>query len=302
VPSLGELIDQVISELHGYTVDQPQQGTLVGDIDAAATELALDFGQQPGAARPAGLIEIGTELLAVQSYDPNTGIALLGGAWARGQRNTVAAAHTAGSMVTVRPRYPRKQVGDVIRQVIRASCPPLFAAKDLDPITVGELVNLSYPLPAGTRRVLRVEELPDGPPELVWRHRVNQWDVRDLGAGAKELVLPWYLPPYVTVNVVIATDPGELVNDDDDFATVTGLPASCADLVVFGALARLVLAGEAARQQVSSVEQAGRNAQIPSGSSSTLSRYYQALYTQRLQGEQQGLQQTYPLQMQYRRG
>lgn len=301
MPSLGELTDQVISELHGYTTDQPQLGTLVGAVDSGATELAIDFGQQPGAARPVGLIEIGSELIAVQAFDPNTGVATLGGPWARGQRNTQAQAHLAGAMVTVRPRFPRKQVQDVIRQVVQSVCPPLFAVKDLAPIITGEEVALSYPLPAGTLRVLRVEALPEGPPDLILRQRVNQWDVRDL-AGSKELVLPWHLPPFQTVTVTYAATPGRLTADDDDFATVTGLSEGCVDLVVFGALARLVLAGEAARQQAASIEAAGRNQQIPSGSSSTLSRYYQALYQQRLQAEQQRLQQAYPLQMQYRRG
>lgn len=299
--SFGDLVDQVIATLAGYTTDQPQLGTLVGDIDAAATELAIDFGNVPGSARPHGLVEIGTELLAVQSFDPSNGVALLGGKWGRGRSGTIAAAHSAGDMVTVRPRYPRKMVGDTLNEVIAAVCPPLFAVKPLPQIVTGELVDPSYPLPADCLRVLSVDMLPEGPPNLELYHQVEQWYVRDQ-AGAKALVLPWFIPPYVTVSGTYAAVPGLLVTDSDDFATVTGLREAATDLIKIGALARLVLAGEAARQQAVSVEAAGRNQQIPSGSSSTLSRYYQALFQQRLQGEQQWIQQTYPLRLQYRRG
>lgn len=293
MPTFGELKDAVIGELHGHTTDVPMMGTLIGSITPDATELALDFGDNPGAGRPNGIVEIDDELLVVTRYDANNGVATVP-SWGRGHRGTVAAEHDEGAQVTVRPRYPRKRVGDVINQVIAASCPPLFAAEDLDEFDTGVVVDLGYPLPANTIRVLRVEATDAGmPPELACRRVLDNWTVRHV-AGTQLLELPrWEV--YQSVQVTVAADPGRLVNDADDFAAVTGLAESAADMVIFGALARLVLGSELARQQVTSVEAAQRNAQIQSGTGTTLSRYFQALYTQRLEFERDRLQQLHPL-------
>jgi hypothetical protein len=99
-----------------------------------------------------------------------------------GQRGTAAVPHNAGEIVTVRPRYPRKQVGDALNQVALASCPPLFAAKDTDPLQI-DSTGLAHRLPAapGTSRVLRVEVLPSHP-LAVW-HTVRNWTVRESAAG-----------------------------------------------------------------------------------------------------------------------
>src|SRR5690242_8088817 len=117
MPSLGDLVDQVINELHGHTTDQPAAASLVGSITTDSTTLALDFGGVPWAGRPNGIIEIGDELLFVSAYDSVNSVASVP-AWGRGYRGTTAQAHAAGSMVTVRPRYPRKHVAKVINQVV----------------------------------------------------------------------------------------------------------------------------------------------------------------------------------------
>jgi hypothetical protein len=298
VPSLGDLVDEVISTLSGYSTVVPAMGVLVGPITAGSLELALDFGDNPGASRPNGIVELGNELILVHTFDANTGVAAVP-PWGRGFQGSTAAAHDAGTAVTVRPRYPRKHVAQVINQVIAGSCPPLYAPRDLDPIDTGAFVGLGYPLPAGTIRVLRVDATDPYPPEIADRRVLRKWRVRSV-AGTQLLEID-RCEVFQTVQVTVAATPGRLVNDSDDFAAVTGLSESAADLVVFGAVARLILGADLARQQVSSVEAASRGGQIQSGSASTVSRYFQALYTQRLQAEQDRLNQTHPIQL-LRRG
>jgi hypothetical protein len=77
VPSFGELIDEVIGTLHGYTTDVPLMGRLVADVTADATELAIDFGGQ--IARPTGLVEIGRELILCHPVPPRHGVATVFG-------------------------------------------------------------------------------------------------------------------------------------------------------------------------------------------------------------------------------
>lgn len=298
MPSFGELKDQVIAELNGHTIDVPAMGTLVGGITATSSELAIDFGEQPGAARPNGIVELGDELVIVSRFDPSTGVATIP-AWGRGHRGTVAAAHDAGTPVVVRPRFPRKRVGDSINQVVAASCPPLFGVRDLAPFNTGPLIGWGYPLPTDLLRVLRVEATEPGTEYMANRGVVRNWTVRAV-AGQKLLELDRGLT-YDSIQVTVATLPAKLVADADDFAAVTGLPESAADLIVFGAIARLVLGGELARQQVTNVEAAQRIERSQSGTGTTISRYFQALYTQRLEAERDRLQQLYPLTL-LRRG
>jgi hypothetical protein len=298
VPSFGELTDQVISTLQGFTTDQPALGTLTGAITSSSTTLTLNFGGNPGASRPNGLVEIDRELIVINTFDATTGTATTG-SWGRGQRGTTPAAHAAGAMVTVRPRYPRKQVGDTINQVIRACCPPLFAPRDLAPISTGAFVGLGYELPEDTVRVLRVDATDPYLQPLADRRVLRNWTVRSV-AGTQLLEVP-DCEVFETLQVTIAASPGKLTADADDFATVTGLAESCADAVVFGAIARLILGVDLARQQVTSVEAANRGDRIGVSSGMQVSRYYQALYTDRLTAEQNRLLQQYPLTL-LRRG
>lgn len=299
MPDFGGLIDEVIGTLHGYTVDVPMAGSLAGPVTGGSTELALDFGDNPGAGRPNGLVEIGSELIMVTRYDANTGVATIP-AWGRGQNGTTAVAHDADAKVIVRPRFPRHRVKQVINQVVAGSCPPLFVARDLTPIDTGALVSLGYTLPSDTVRVLRVDATDQGmPEELAHRRVLRDWTVRTV-AGTQLLELN-RLESYQTIQITVATDPGTLVSDADDFAAVTGLPESAADMVVFGAVARLIMGAELARQQSTTVEAQNRADKISAGSATAVSRYFQALYTQRLDAERDRLQQTHPIQL-LRRG
>lgn len=297
MPSFGELIDEVVSNLHGH-VDVPTMGTLTSALSPTGTQATLDFGDQPGAARPNGVIEIDRELLVVSRFDQSTGVAQLS-PWGRGHSSTLAAAHAAGTRVTLRPRFPRKRVGDVINEVVRGSCPPLYVPRDLDPIQTGGFVGLGYPLPDDTVRVLRVDATIPNPHFVGDRGVIRNWRVRTV-AGSQLLEVDGDLA-LMTLQVTVAATPGLMVNEGDDFATTTGLPDSAVDLIVFGAIGRLVLGAELARQQVITVEAADRADKVPAGSGMNVARYYQALYTQRLQAEQDRLNQMYPIQL-LRRG
>jgi hypothetical protein len=295
--TFGDLTDEIISLLHGF-VDVPTMGTLTADLAADGTEAIFDFGDQPGAARPNGIVEIDRELLVVSRFDPASGKAQLT-PWGRGHRSTVAAAHAAGSMVTVRPRFPRKRVGDAINETVRAACPPLYAPRDLDPIQTQGFVGLGYPLPDDTIRVLRVDATIPSPTFVGDRHVLRDWTVRTV-AGQKLIELDAN-QAMMTVQVTIAAEPGALVDEADEFAATTGLQESTGDAVVFGTIARLILGQELARTQVMTVEAADRADKVPAGSAINISRFYQALYTQALTGELNKLNAMYPIQL-LRRG
>lgn len=297
MPAFGALIDEVISNLYGH-VGFPATGTLVGDVDDDTLELAIDFGDNPGAARPNGLIEVDRELVAVSRFNPQNGVATIAGRWGRGQRGTTAAPHAAGSMVTVNPRYPRQIVGNAINDALTEAADTIYGVRDLDPIVIDARPDLGYPLPADTLRVLRVDLETTGGPRP-HRHSIRDWTLR-VYAGSRELQLD-RCESYSTVHVTVATLPGRMIAETDDFATTTGFAESAKNLAVYGALSNLVLAGEAARLQLISPEANNRADKVPAGSATALARLYKALFQQAKQAEQVRLQQAFPIQL-LRRG
>lgn len=294
MPDAADLIDQVGSTLAGHA-DFPAMGALVADLTAGATSLAVDFGSN-GFIQPAGVLEIGRELLAVRQYDATTGTVSLF-PWGRGHRGTTAAAHSAGDLVTVAPRFPRQRILEALNQAVAGAVPDVYAVRDLDPIVIGDDVDLGYPLPEDTLRVLRVEAQSDGP--FASRRLIRNWTVRTI-AGVKALEVD-DCDIRQTLLVTIAATPGRLVDDGDDFTGTTGLSEGCSELAVFGACARMVLAGEASRLQSTTPEADARADKVPNGSATALARMYQAMYQQRLASEQARLQQTYPINL-LRRG
>jgi hypothetical protein len=289
-----------VSTLAGHTTDVPSMGTLTTAVSPTDGSLVFDFGQNPGAARPNGLVEIDRELIAVNQYDPTTGKATVP-PWGRGQRGTVAAAHPAGSQVTVRPRYPRAIVARALNEVIQGTAPDLYGVTDLDPIVISGMPAIAYPLPANCLRVLRIESQITA--AYPYRRIIRDFTVNTKASGQEIELHHRVFQSYLnqTLTVTVATAPGLLVNDTDDYSTVTTLPASTADVMVLGTLARLVLSAESARTQVATVEANARDDKIQPGSATSLAKTWLALYQQRLQSEIKALQQRFPIQL-LRRG
>jgi hypothetical protein len=283
MPTLGDLIDDISSALVGYTTDQPMRGTLKTNISTGDLQFVVAF---PAAEQqPVGLVEIGTEVVQVDSFDPGSGTATVP-AWGRGQLGTAAVPHDVGEMVTVAPRFPRSVIARRINEAVASLCPPLFGVLDIPEFRV-DFRRYLYPLPARTFRVVRLEcrfSLVED-----WQ-RIGTFDVRS--AGANLWIPDKYARAYVRGQV--AAQPAPLQLEADDFASVTGLPESCADLVLNAVVARLVLAGDLARTSTGSVESSLRNKDVPAGAGAAIARFHMQLNTDRLVAERERLNQLYP--------
>lgn len=293
MPTFGQMIDECISMLLGYTQDWPGMGTLLQDVSPTDTMLQVDFGDTPGASRPNGVIEIDNELLLVSQYNVTTNI-LTVPSWGRGQRGTVAAAHPHGSRVTVRPRYPRQAVARTINEAISGLSPQLHGVVDAT-INISAIPNLSYPLPANTFKVLRIESVFNT--EWPVSRLIRDFHVNTAAGGPFLELAHRLVSPYLnqTLTVTCATEPQPMVNESDDWAATTGLPTSAYDVVVLFACARLIATAEAARDQVGTVEASSRMDKIQPGSATNVAKLWLALAKDREQSEIMSLQSRYPL-------
>ena len=116
-----DLIDETALSLTGYTNRQDQATYLTAPMSATD----LTFTVADGTVLTRGLVEIDDELIWVDSFDRTSNVATIP-SYGRGFRDTTAAAHTAGTRVTITPSFPRSVIRRNLQQAIDAVYPDLF--------------------------------------------------------------------------------------------------------------------------------------------------------------------------------
>jgi len=297
VATFSEITDSTILYLHGFTTVQDQSTYLT----QSATDADLTLKIADTSAMSRGVIEIGDELLMIDSVD-DVSLNMIVPPYGRGFRGTTAAAHASGDRVVSSPMFPRFLVKQAINDSIRSVFPELFAVGETT-VTYTGAVN-SYALPAGTLDILSVMWQTTGASKE-WLP-IRRWSLdRDASTGsfATGVSLSIYdgIVPGRTVKIVYSKEPTVLANDTDSFTTVTGLPGSCEDLVRLGAAYRMVPFFDAAHLSGMSSEADFSAGARPVGGSSQLGRYMLQLYQLRLDEERKGLQRIYPTRSHYTR-
>lgn len=287
--TFGSIIDYIQGQLSGFVTDPPSYGTLTNTIQSNALTAVLSLSSD---SIPQGVIEIDDELIFITDYDETTGTITIP-PWGRAQQGTTAAAHSAGTRVTVNPKYPRRRVAQVINAVISGMCPPMFGVQTGQ--FQAQYLDWEYALPAGTRSLLKVEYRPWNAEIYDWQPLRNAVIKRDTGSPVLHVPTAAGLLA-AEVRWTVAADPVPLVNDDDLFTT-TGLPDSAVDVVSLGAIPRLVTTVDLARQQLNSVEPSERSLILPAGSGANAAKFYLSMYQMRLEAEANKLRQQYPLRV-----
>jgi hypothetical protein len=234
-----------------------------------------------------GLVEIGDELVLVKSYDASSGtVKVMGGANGRGAEGTTAAAHDELSLITCSPTFPRARIKEQINNTILGTYPSLVSF-GYTSITNTSVV-FEYEMPAEATDVWAVADQTVGPSQ-VWMQganlRFNPTADPTAFPSGKSIQLWDPVTPGRAMRVKYTKAPSALSADSDDFEAVTGLPDRCADLVVWGACARLLPAYEAARLQQRAIEATERAPLVPPKSAVQTAAYYYQMYQQRLEEE-----------------
>ncbi|MEW1959757.1 hypothetical protein [Kineococcus sp. NPDC059986] len=283
--TLGDMVEEVVSNLYGFSNAYDQMVGLTADVTAAALTLPLD--SVDGIGR--GLVEIDNELIWIAAINRDTKMATIP-AWGRGFRGTAKVAHRAGAIVTISPTWPKSTVIREVNNVINGLYPSLFAVDALD-YTLASFDDRILPLPLEAERILGVRT----------KDHTGAWiPVRDYDllreADGTKLELLSCVVPKAVFRVLYSKSPSRLVSLDDTFAK-TGLPESCRDVVTLGTQARLVPYLDVARLPVASVEADEMQQSRPVGAALTLSKELKATYQSRLVIEANKLQDRYPVQI-----
>lgn len=287
-----QLTDQVMIMLTGYTQRQDQATSLTANLN----ESALTFTVLAGSNVSRGMVEIDEELIWVDSYNPQTGVVTVA-PYGRGYRGTTAAAHDAGTRVTVAPTFPRYNVKQFINDAIDGVYPDLFAIKNTQFPFVA--VRTTYQMPKDMIDAQQVTWRTIGP-SLEWlpvRHyRVDNMAATSAWPTGKTISVYDAIVPGRPINVTYTCKPSSLEYDSDDFSE-TGLPDSAKEVIIFGAAWRAVSFLDLGRIPAASAEADAIQSNDPVGSGQSASRLLFQMYQQRLQIEQRKQQEVFPVRV-----
>ena len=282
---MSQIVDSVIGEVYGYSQTVDTSTYSVGSL----TSTGLNFALASGKNFSRGLIQIGDELVIPDSVDRETGAVTLGSVQSRGVRGTVPEAHPSGTLVTMAPTIPRSAAKRAINETIQSSG-GLWATSEIEfkynyPV-------VAYPIPDDADDILGVYWFPTGPtrqwlPVRRWTH--DKYN--------KLIVLGDAIQPGRMMRVTYTHTP--TVPDDDGTFEDTGLPASCVDVIRFGAAWRVVSMLESFNLMAQSAEADAMDRQNTPGSMIRVGQYFYQLYQQRLREELGSLQARHPVRVKY---
>lgn len=294
MPTLAKMIDETKGLLQSWASDEEQSTTLAGNI--ALGDLSFSVTNSSGVATGVspGILEIDRELLYCDTAGVDGSATVT--AWGRGYLSTVAAAHLAGARVISQPSFPRAKVADAINQALFRVYPKVFAVKSFETTTTMPVIT--YDVPDNCQRVLSARwQRADG--RRYWQdvdmiRQPQPGGGTQFGDSGVTVDIGDRMPSGRPLQIVYAAKPVALVNETDDFETVTGLDISIEDVVTTGAAVQMLIALELSRLQTSSVEQQNRSALVAPSAALIASGKLEQKFQIRLEEERKALQELYP--------
>jgi len=295
--TFNNLIDDVQLDLSGFTYRQDRVTYLVSAV--TTSDLIINVASTDNIGK--GIIEIDDEMMWVDSYDRQANTITIA-PFGRGYNGTTAAAHSANSKVTITPTYPRYAVKRAINDTIGAVYPKVFATGSS---AVSFLASrTTYPLPADAVQILSMAWQSVGPTKEWLPIRQWRWDPLAYASSfptGKSVSIYDNVLPGRTINIIYAHIPSAMSDLSDNFETVTGLPSSMKDVIVYGAAWRLSSYVDPARISISSPQADELDVKRPYGTGTNVTKNLQALYLQRLEEESLKQKLQYPTRVHYSR-
>ncbi len=294
MPTLSDMIDEVKINLQGYTLRQDRITYVANAGGLSTSTTSVTIGSSSNLAK--GIIEIDDELLLVDSYDKASNTLTIMPGFGRGYQHSVAATHNQYAPVILAPAFPRMSVKQAINDTIASLYPKLWANATTT-ITYNPAVT-TYALPAGTEDITTLSWQSIGPSKE-WIP-INNWRMDPMAnttafPSGSSVSIHDRITPGRTIQVAYRKAPVILSNSSDEFTTVSGLPASCRDVVTLGAAYKILSYIDAGRVNLTSAEADAADSKTPSTAGTSVSKYIFALYQQRLNEESSKLSGQYPI-------
>jgi hypothetical protein len=303
--TLGQMIDEVLINLSGYTYQQDRSTylrTAVSTLTSPSTApTILSLGDTSNVGK--GVLEVDEELMWIDSFDRVANTATVS-PYGRGYLGTTAATHAADAKVTISPIFPRYVIKKAINDTIRAMGASLLSVKQTTfpfnaAVNTYEFENLNI------ENILTMSWQDTGPSKE-WI-RIRRWyfdpfaDTSTWGSGSQTVTIYDWITPGRTIKAMYATPPTAMDSNSDVFTTTTGYPESARDIVILGASYRLLAYLDPARAGQISPQADETDGKRPYGASASATKQLFALYSQRLNEEVATQQNQYPPRIHYTR-
>ena len=297
MPSFSDLVDDTLIALSGYTQRQDQATYLTSAMTDSQTTLVVS----DASTLSRGLIEVGDELMWVDSFDRTTNTATLA-PYGRGFRSTQKAPHNIGDRVTISPSFPK----DIIRKQLNNSVTGLFPDVFGVYYTTFNFISSqnTYELPSEADEILQVTWQTTGPTREwlpVRQYAINKNAYVGTFNTGKTISVYDGIVPGRTVHVVYSRQPQEMLLASDDFEDVTLLPGYAKEAVVLGAAYRMASFMDVGRLPSQAAEVDQIDQQSPVGSGGTVTRALFQMYQQRLSVASKRQQEDFPIRIRYGR-
>lgn len=296
MPTFSELVDEVKSNLIGYTLRQDRITYVTNAAGLTTTSSTIDVGSSDNLAK--GIIEIDDELIWIDTFTKSTNTLTVAPGFGRGYMGTTASPHAQYAQVILSPSFPRQSIKKAINDTIKSFYPKLFAVGSTT--LTFNAAQTTYALPDDCREVLYMSWQTTGSSKE-WLP-IKRWrfdPLANTGAFNSQKTVNIYenIQPGRTIQIWYTMVPDTLTNNTDDFVDVTGLPDSCQDVVVYGAIYRMLSFLDVGRINLASAEADLNDSKIPSGAGVSASKYIFALFQQRLQEEALKLSDQFPIRL-----
>jgi len=281
--TLNQLTEQTLGEVNSYVKNQES----VTVITSAATAGDLTMLVDDSTALSKGIVEIDDELIYLKKVIAASGsiqvLGVSGNAIGRGWRGTTATSHVTGSVVRNNPIFPRTQAKRAILETIKGMTFPCVSYHTF----TFDGSDYSYILPDAVEDVVGISwDLPDstGVWQIIKNYRIDKNYYDTTTASIKTaLILKESPMPGRTVNVQYTKFPTAITDNQE--LTVSGLPASCEDVVRLGAMYRLLSTVDPGKVTATTVSADVLDQPVAAGASTSTAKYIFQLYTVRLQEE-----------------
>lgn len=302
--TFSSIVDDVQLDVSGFTYRQDRATYLTQPCTSGDLTLYVASTDNIGK----GIIEIDDEMMWVDGYDRQLNTITIA-PYGRGYNTTTATSHTATTKVVITPTYPRIAVKRAINDTINAVYPKVFAVGTTTATFLAS--RTTYQLPSEAIQVLHMAWQTVGPtrewlPVRQWRWdplaNTTTWtpDSTDPGQARTVSVYDNILPGR-TIQIVYSHLPNQMTNNSDVFETVTGLPSSMRDVIIYGASFRLTSYVDPARISITSATADELDSKRPYGTGTSITKNLQALYMQRLEEESLKQKLQYPVRVHYSR-
>lgn len=287
--TVGTVVDRTLRQLMSGTMEERNKMSL--PITASDTTISMLY--DLGGIRPGGVIQIDSELMYVWEISSGSKTVVVERAW----NGTTAATHTANSIVTVDPKFPRAQILEAVNAELDDLSSPmngLFQVKSLElnyngtwtmvnlPTTdkIIDLVSVSlryiatdYPK---IRRCRLIRDLPNDDFNGGYALRFDE----QVRAGR---IIVVYKAPFTNVTT-----------ESQNLQNIAGFPSSCEDILMMGAQIRLVSPREIKRNFTESQGDTRRAEEVGSGSVSSSINNIIRMRRDRIISESAKLKRQYP--------